>query len=68
MAKTKFGKSQIFQLLLFIMMLQIGVVLTLMSLKLLQVEQREIINQLPHGKAIVLNRENNQKHVQDDIT
>ena len=67
MAKTGFGKSLIFQLLPFMMMPQTGVVLTLMPLKLLQAEQSEMINHLPHGKAIVLNGENNQKHVQDDI-
>lgn len=66
MAKTGFGKSLIFQLLPF-MMPQIGVVLTLMPLKLLQAEQSKMINHLPYGKPIILNGENNQKHVQDDI-
>lgn len=32
-----------------------------MSLKLLQAEQSKIINQLPQGKAIVLNGEKSQK-------
>lgn len=34
-----------------------------MPLKLLQPEQYEIINQLPLGKAIMLNSENSQKNV-----
>lgn len=40
-----------------------GVVLILMFLKLLQAKQYEIINQLPEGKAIVLNGEHSQKSV-----
>lgn len=62
LTKTSFGKSIIFQLLTF-MTAGPGVVLILMPLKLLQAEQSEMINQLPNGKALVLNGENNQKHV-----
>lgn len=40
-----------------------GLVLILMPLKLLQAEQSEMINQLPNGKALVLNGENNHKHI-----
>lgn len=40
-----------------------GVVFILMLLKLLQAEQSEMINQLPNGKALMLNGENNHKHV-----
>ena len=38
-----------------------------MPLKLLQVEQEELINKLLRWKAIVLNRENNQKDIQLEI-
>lgn len=44
-----------------------GVVLVLMPLKLLQLEQSNMINRILHGKAIVLNGENNQKHTQQKI-
>lgn len=40
-----------------------GVVFILMSLKLLQAEQSEMINQIPNGKALVLNGENNHKYI-----
>lgn len=62
LAKTGFGKSLIFQLLLF-MTATPGVILILMPLKLLQVEQNKLINQLPRGKGIVLNGENNMHSV-----
>lgn len=62
-AKTGFGKSLMFQLLLF-MINPTGVVIILMPLKLLQAEQSAMIKRLPHGKAIVLNSENNHKDVQ----
>lgn len=50
------------------MISQTDVVLILMPLKLLQVKQSKIINHLLNEKAIILNRENNQKLIQDDIT
>lgn len=62
LAKTGFGKSIIFQLLPF-MTTTPGVVLILMPLKLLQVEQSEMINQLPNGKALILNGEHNHNYV-----
>ena len=62
LAKTGFGKNIIFQLLPF-MTTAPGVVLILMPLKLLQAEQSEMINQLPNGKVLVLNGENNYKHI-----
>lgn len=43
------------------------IVLILMPLKLLQVEQSELINQLPWGKRIVLNGENNMRNTFADI-
>lgn len=55
LAKTGFGKSLIFQLILFLTT-ALGVVLTLMPLKLLQAEQSKKINSLLGGKGIVLNR------------
>lgn len=61
LAKTGFGKSIIFQLLPFMTPIA-GVVLILMSFKLLQAEQSQMINQIPNGKALVLNGENNHKH------
>lgn len=67
MEKSGFRKSLIFQLLLFIIS-QTCVIFTLMLLKLLQAKQSKIINCLPYEKAIVLNKENNQKHMQDKIT
>lgn len=45
-----------------------GVVLILIPLKLLQAEQCEMINQLPQGKAIILNGENSQKSVFAGVT
>lgn len=50
------------------MISQTDVVLILILLELLQVKQSKIINHLPNEKAIILNRENNQKLIQDDIT
>lgn len=38
-----------------------------MPLKLLQAEQSEMINRIPQGKGIILNRENNNKRVLDNI-
>ena len=67
LAKTGFGKSLIFQLLPF-MTTPMGVVLILISLKLLQAEQSEIINQLPQKKAIILNGENSQKSTIAEVT
>ena len=67
LAKTGFGKSLIFQLLSF-MTSNIGVVLILMPLKLLQAEQTTIINQrLPKGNTIVLNGDNNKETTQCKI-
>ena len=66
LAKTGFGKSFIFQLVPFLSA-RPGVVLTLMPLKLLQIEQSEMINRIPRGKGIVLNGENNNKRVLEDI-
>ena len=66
LAKTGFGKSLIFQLILFLSS-TLGVVLTLMLLKLLQAEQSEMINCIPHGKGIILNEENNTKPVLANI-
>lgn len=65
-AKTGVGKSLIFQLLPFITPIP-GVLLVLMPLKLLQAEQRALINRFPTEKAIVLNGENNQKDMQLEI-
>lgn len=62
LAKTGFGKSIIIQLLLF-MIATSGIIFILMSLKCLQAEQSKIINQFPNGRALVLNDENNHKHV-----
>ena len=68
LAKTGFGKSLIFQLLPFMIPAPTSeVVLVLMPLKLLQSEQSNMINKILHGKAIVLNGENNQKHTQQKI-
>lgn len=58
LAKTGFGKSLIFQLMPFLIATPC-VVLTLIPLKLLHVEQSEMIDCIPHGKDIVLNGENN---------
>lgn len=66
LAKTGFGKSLIFQLAPFLST-RPGVELTLMLLKLLQVEQSEMINRIPQGRGIVLNGENNNKRVLEDI-
>jgi len=62
LAKTGFHKSLIFQLLPFINPVA-GVVLILMPLKLLQAEQSLMINWKPTEKALVLNGENNHKHI-----
>lgn len=40
-----------------------SVVLILMPLKLLQAEKNQIINQILNGKALILNGENNHKHI-----
>lgn len=66
LARTGFGKSLIFQLLPF-MTASPSVVLILMSLKLLQAEQSQMINKLLKDKAIVQNGKNNLAHVQRDI-
>ena len=55
LAKTVLGKSLIFQFIPFLTSIP-GVILMLISLKLLQVEQSEIINCIPYGKSIILNR------------
>lgn len=65
-AKTSFGKSLIFQLILFYFEFS-GIIIILMLLKLFQVEQNTMINRIAQGKAIVLTRENNQKDVQQSI-
>lgn len=44
-----------------------GVVLVLMPLKLLQLEQSDMINRILYRKAIVLNGKNNQKYTQQKI-
>ena len=68
LTKTGFRKSLIFQLLPFMIPAPTSrVILVLMPLKLLQLEQSDIINRILHGKAIVLNGENNQKHTQQKI-
>ena len=58
--KTDFKKSFIFQLFPFISY-PIKVVIILMLLKLLQVEQNDIINCIPNRKAIVLINDNNSR-------
>ena len=65
-AKTGFGKSFIFQLVPFLLA-KLGIVLTLMPLKLLQAEQSEMINRISQRKRIVLNGENNNKQVFHNI-
>lgn len=60
--KMGFSKSLIFQL-LFFMIATPSIVLILMSLKLLQIEQSKLINQIPQSKEIVLNRKNNMWNV-----
>lgn len=62
LAKTEFGKSLIFQLLLFMTPVA-GVILILMPLKLFQIKQSLIINQKLTGKAMVLIGEKNHKHI-----
>ena len=62
LAKTGFRKSLIFQLVPF-MTSDPDVVLILIPLKLLQDEQSHLIDCIPSGKALVLNRENNHKHI-----
>lgn len=64
--KTGFGRSSIFQLLLFLFD-PTGVVIILIPLKLLQAEQNSMINCISSGKAIALTGENNQKAVQQSI-
>ena len=66
LAKTGFGKSIIFQLLLFMTAIP-EVVLIFLPLKLLQAEQSEIINKLSNGRALVLNGENNHKYVYKQV-
>ena len=66
LARTSFGKSLIFQLIPF-MFDPTGVVIILMSLKLLQAEQNSMINQIASGKAIALTGDNNQKAVQQSV-
>lgn len=46
----------------------IGIILVLIFFKLLQVEQKVLINQFLIEKAIILNRINNQKDIQFEIT
>ena len=60
LAKTEFGKNLIFQLVPFFSA-QPGIMMTLMSLKLLQAKQSEMINRITQRRGIVLNRENNNK-------
>ncbi len=67
LAKTGFRKSLIFQLLLFFTPAP-GVVQTLMSLKLLQVEQSKLINRLPRSRGIVLNGENSSNSVFTEVS
>lgn len=64
--KIGFGKSLIFQFFPFLSA-TLGVVLTLLPLKLLQVEQSEKINLLPERKYFVLNRKNNTNSVLVEI-
>lgn len=45
------------------MILIASVVLILIPLKLLQVEQSQMINQILNSKALVLNKKNNHKHI-----
>lgn len=60
LAKTGFGKSLIFQLLFFMILVPTSrVILFLILLKLLQLKQSNMINKILHGKAIVLNGKNN---------
>ena len=66
LAKTGFGKSLIFQILLFIFN-PIGVVIIFMFVKLLWVKQNYMINWIASGKAIALKRKNNNKAVQQTI-
>lgn len=44
-----------------------SVVLILMPLKLLQAEQSQMINWIPNSKALVLNGENNYKHIHKQV-
>lgn len=41
----------------------IGMILVLIFLKLLQIEQEVLINKFLIKKAIILNKKNNQKHI-----
>ena len=66
LAKTRFGKRLIFQLLSFLSTTP-GIILTLMPLKLLQVERSEKINLLPGRKGFVLNGKNNNNNVLAEI-
>lgn len=66
LAKTSLGKSLIFQLMLFIVA-PTGVVIILISLKLLQEEQNILINYLPYRKVVILTDKNNQKNMQRKI-
>ena len=66
LTKTGFGKNLIFQLIPFLLSTP-RFVLTLMLLKLLQVEHSEMINYIPYGKGIVLNGKNNIKQILANI-
>lgn len=61
-AKMSFGKNLIFQLILFFIA-NLGVILTIIPLKLFQVEQSEKINRFLERKVIILNRENNINNI-----
>lgn len=63
---TSFSRSLIFQHFLFMIARPI-VVLISMSLKLLQIEQNLLINQIYYNKGIVLNGKNNIQNILIDI-
>lgn len=65
--KTGFRKNLMFQLLLFFITV-FEIILTLMSLKLLQVEQSKLINRLPGKRSIVFNGENSFNSVFNEIS
>lgn len=62
LVKTGFGKSIIYQLLSFIIVI-LRIVLILLLFKLLLMEQNKMINQLPNKKVLVLNDKSNYKYV-----
>lgn len=66
-AKTGFGKSLIFQIILFIFN-PTGVVIIFMPLKLLHVKQNSMINYIASRKASVLTKEIHHKAIQQAIT